>query len=622
MTGIQDQANESQIDSTMDLLAASSIGPVFVDIQTDFLPGEELTVALPVAAQEVSESLLRTDDSLKVGIAQIKTNPGDIEGNTKKIIAYIERAKTEGAEVVVFPELAVTGYCSMDLFYNADYITANVLALEKIKRATSGITAIVGFVSPEVGQVGPGGKPILYNSAAVLRDGETVSVHNKSLLPEYNIFFEQRYFTPAEVRTTTTIKDHSYGVEICEDLWSENYKVDPTKELAELHAEAIFNISASPFNRGKFEQRLELIQQQARETGKPIIYTNLVGGYDGYDGEVIFDGRSLVVSPEGAVLGMGKGFEEDFFIVDVFRAKEMAIPEVPAVEELRSALVLGLRDYAERLGRAQGKPLNQFIIGMSGGIDSAVVAGLAVEALGPDRVLGITLPSKYSSDETKGDAYLEAERLGIRIKTTSIAGQVAACEAALRVDPDVADLPDDVAEENIQARLRMIDLMYYSNKLGGVVLNTGNRTESALNNCTIYGDMVGGVSVLGDVDKDFVYDLAEQINIDFKSEVIPRSVIDRVPSAELKPGQTDATVMGDHPREIAPMVRDIIENQLSVSRTIEKWGFKYLPDLIAKKFDQLDYSEWKRRQLGPAIRVAPLGFNEGRRIPMNHGFRS
>lgn len=576
------------------------------------------SVDIPESAKAVSRSLLETHSQYRVAIAQISTDPGAIEANTDKIISYIKDARNKGAQLVVFPELAVTGYCSMDLFWDKDYLAKNLAAVNKIRQASEGITVVVGFVDVDPNGTRSGGRPKIYNSAAIIHDGKMVGVQDKTLLPNYDIFYEERYFArprPSQVFQVGPIK---LGTEICEDLWTAGYDENPTRKLVEGGADLVVNLSASPFNIGKVPVRHSLLTETARNHNVPMVYANLVGAFDGFEGEVVFDGRSMIVNQAGRLTSMGSGFKEQLVISDVFAKQEMELPPVEEIEELHDALVLGIRDYFRRVG----SNFNRAYIGLSGGIDSAVVAALAVEALGPDKVVGVTLPSQYNSNETKNDARILAENCGIAFKSMSIEKQVAACMETFADDEDLMATPEGVSNENVQARLRMINLMYYANRTNGVVLNTGNKTELALDNCTIYGDMVGGFSVLGDVDKDRVFALARYINQRAQKEVIPVSTIERVPSAELKPGQVDAHVMGADPARIAPLVRTIVEEKLALSEALERFSGEYGEALILRTYQRLDRSEWKRRQAAPGIRVTPHSFGVGRLMPISHGFHN
>lgn len=608
----------------MEQLTTSSttgVDPAANPLAVESLPASASRVEVPLhsAAEEVSQGLLKTEKSYRVAVAQIRTLPGHIEENTRRIVEKITEARRQGAQLIVFPEATVPAYCSMDLQYNKNYIRDNLKALEKIKDASEGITVIVGFVDVDTTHSRPGHRPDLYNSAAVIRDGKILAVQDKSLLPTYDIFFEDRYYSPSRGNAVVDLGDVRIGTTICEDIWAkaEQYPTNPTSQLVEAGANVIVNLSASPFHLGKHGTRSEIVQQTAAEHGVPCIYANLIGSYDGYDGEVVFDGRSIVASPTGQVIGAGKAFQEDLFVVDIFHAQELTLPDMPEIEELYEALVLGIKDYMHRSGSAG----NRAIIGLSGGIDSALVAALAVDALGPDRVLGITMPSQFNSAETKGAAYELARNLGIQIKTVPIQEQVDAALGTLTEDPDMAQFPPDVAEENVQARMRMINLMYYANKMQGIVLNTGNKTELALNNMTIYGDMVGGFSVLGDVDKDRVYELSRYINERHGHEVIPIFSIETPASAELAPNQFDSDVMGDRPEILAPMVRDIIEHNLTLDEIQERYGRQFSNEQIDRVLSRIEFSEWKRRQASPGIRVTPHAFGHGRKMPMSHGYR-
>lgn len=583
-------------------------------------PHARTEVDVPEAAKAVSHGLLKTHGEYRVAVAQITTDPGAIEKNTEKIIEYISHARSRGARLVVFPELAIPGYCSMDLLWNQEYLSANLAALQKVRAASAGITVIVGFVDVDIEKPRSGGRPTLYNSAAVIHDGKILGIQDKTLLPNYDIFFEDRYFSPPRSQRAIEAGGIRIGTEICEDLWTEGYTTNPTETLVKDGAELIVNLSASPFHMGKLPIRHELISSTASVHHVPFIYTNLVRSFDGFEGEVVFDGRSIVMGQSGELQALGSGFKEDLLIVDLYPEQKLELPEVEPVAELHDALVLGIRDYFRRVGAVEKANFKAAFIGLSGGIDSALVAALAVEALGKDKVIGVTMPSQYNSAETKSDAVLLAERLGIAIKTLPIQGQVDACLEALNQDQDLSERQGGVADENVQARLRMINLMYYANKMQGLVLNTGNKTELALDNCTIYGDMVGGFSVLGDVDKDRVYELSRYVNRKAGTDLIPVSTIDRVPSAELKPNQVDANVMGADPSVIAPLVRTIIQDGLSFSQALSRFSGEFDADLIRNTYRKLDRSEWKRRQAAPAIRVTSHAFGNGRRVPMSHGF--
>lgn len=563
--------------------------------------------------------------SIKVALAQITTDPGQITANTAKIIEHIKSARAAGAKLIVFPELAVPGYAAMDLLFNKSYLAANRAAINEIVAAADNIAVLVGFADFEPGKSRAGSRPLLYNSVAVIQNAKLLGIQDKTHIPNYNIFFEDRYFSRGRGGKVYDLGFARVGVEICEDLWGSDYLQDVSVELVSQGAELIVNLSASPFNLGKIGEREQLIFSTVNKLRVPLLYCNLVGSFDGFDGELVFDGRSSAIDANGQVIAAGAAFAEDLLLFELGGAPISLQPPLSQGHELYEALVLGVREYFRRVGDLGGAGFKRAIVGISGGIDSAVVAAIAAAAIGPQAVMGVTLPSAISSKETLADSHQVAKNLGIQIYESAIESQYTATLEVLKKIPEIACLPEDVAEENVQARLRMINLMYFANKFAGIVLNTGNKTELALDNCTIYGDMVGGFSVLGDVDKDRVYDLARYINSKAGAEVIPSSIIDRVPTAELRHGQIDATVMGADPQLIAPLVRAIVEGNLSFKDCCERYAGetadgKFPESLILRTFKRLDRSEWKRRQAAPAIRVTPLAFGIGRRMPMSHGY--
>lgn len=558
----------------------------------------------------------------RVAVAQISTYPGQIESNVNKIVDYIERARMAGAKLVVFPEMAIPGYQCLDLLFNPAYVSENIAGLQRIRAASAGMTVVVGFVeSVEHGAKSrPGGRPYLYNAAAIIHDGKLVGIQHKSLLPNYEIFNEERYFIPGQKRQVFEVGGIRLGIEICEDLWSDGYPIDPSLELAQQGADLIVNLSASPFHVGKFSERTKLLQATVGRTTTPIVYANLVGTYDAFEGEVLFDGRSLVLGRDASVLGIGPGFSDDLLVVDLGVHEPIELPKIDRTAELHHALVMGIRDYFNRRSRATGAAVPKAIIGLSGGIDSALVAALCVEALGVENVIGVTMPSRYTSQATLSDAFKLAQNLGVPCKIIPIDAECRAVEESLRGDADFAARTAGVTEENIQARIRMVNLMAFANKFGGIMVNTGNKTELIMNNCTIYGDMTGGFSVLGDVDKDRVYDLARYVNERAGQELIPESTISRVPSAELKENQADENVMGAPPQALAPVAREIFEQGLTLTEAIERFGNQFSESVIRKIFVRSDEFEWKSRQMPPALRVTPHAYGIGRRMPMNHGF--
>ena len=409
-------------------------------------------------------------------------------------------------------------------------------------------------------------------------------------------------------------------MEICEDLWSEGYTQDPTAELIKQGAELIINLSASPFDLVNFSARERCLLNAAKQSNVPFVYVNLVGSYDGYEGELVFDGRSLVLNAEGESVAQAKAFNEDLLIIDLANLKgSNSLPVLSEIEEIHQALKLGLNDYFLRLEQCTSLSQAPAIVGISGGIDSAVVAAVAVEVLGADRVIGVNIPTRFNSQAGISDSQKLCQNLGIRFETVSIDS---IChdyqKILLNSFPQIKT--SSLAFENLQARQRMVVLMYFANLLNGVVLSTGNKTELALDNCTIYGDLIGAINILGDLDKDRVYQLAEYINHSATSEIIPQAIIDRIPTAELKANQVDADVMGAEPAIIAPLVRAIIEAQLSRSEIERKFASQFSVELIRSVYTKLARSEWKRRQAPPAVRVTSTAFGLGRRIPVLHKF--
>jgi len=551
---------------------------------------------------------------MKVAIAQITSLPGRIAENAAKISSFIKEGAKQGANLVVFPELSLPGYHTMDLAFNKAFLEAELEALDEIASQTKGTTttAIVGYIRPGEGQRA-GGRPKLYNSAAVLSGGSIQGFQDKTLLPDYDVFDEFRFFIPGKERKLFTVNGFKIGIEICEDLWSTNYEVDPSVELSKLGAEIIVNLSASPFEVKKFDTRLSLIRGCVERSKLSFVYANLIGSFDAFDGEVVCDGRSIVMRNDGAVLGAGKAFAEDLFLVDLKSNSKSEPIKLNETEEIYEALVLGIREYCKRFG------FKEAIVGLSGGIDSAVVAALAVKALGASNVMGVSMPSKFTSQGTKSDADALSKSLGITLKTIPIESAFDSVLSSLKSDSTFASLPENVAEENIQPRIRMTILFALSNKFGGVVLNTGNKTELALGYCTIYGDLAGGLGVLADVNKERVYALAKYINEREGRDLIIPSIIDRVPTAELRHNQTDEQGMGASPQKLSWLVDSIVDG-LSLSEIKGKYSKDFEDHLIARTWKTVHANEWKRRQSAPGIRVTNKAFGHGRRIPMAHNF--
>jgi NAD+ synthase (glutamine-hydrolysing) len=551
-------------------------------------------------------------------MAQVNSIVGDLEGNIAKIRKFVADAKECGADLVVFPELAVTGYPPQDLLLENGFVQKNKKALEEmIGGNTVDVVGVVGFVDYR-------GKD-LFNAAAVFKKNKIVGVVYKALLPTYDVFDEDRYFKPAKeteiAPATVTIdgKQVKLGVEICEDLWDSSYDVKVTDLLAEQGAELVVNISASPFLVGKTLERKKLLREKSSKNGVPIFYVNLVGGQD----ELVFDGNSMAVDKRGELIALGEQFNEDLVLTDIDlekgTAQKVEAPEHDRVREMFGALVLGIRDYFLKSG------FERAVVGMSGGIDSSVTACIAVEALGKENVLGVSMPSRFSSDHSKSDAEQLAENLGICFVRVGIQDVVDSFHRSMeeplrrirRCFGTGAEQDDSVADENIQPRARGNILMDISNRLKDLkilVLNTGNKTEIALGFCTLYGDMAGGIGALGDVSKLEVYKLAEYINRKAGKQVIPQNVLDKRPSPELKECQFDPFDFDI----VSPLVDEIIENRRSKQDLI-KMG--YPRDAVEDTYRRVRRAEYKRRQATPCIKITPKAFGIGWKMPMTNKYK-
>jgi NAD+ synthase (glutamine-hydrolysing) len=543
-----------------------------------------------------------------VKIAAVQLNPtiGDVEGNTARILDGFARATSAGAELVVLPEQSILGYPAKDLLLRREVIEQNLAALQRIVAATAGLQAgvIVGFAEPNEGGIG---RPV-FNSAAFIADGQIVARSRKRLLPTYDIFDEARYFEPGGVQPVIDFRGRRVGVMICEDMWSTQqllarplYDIDPPCELAAAGADLLINISASPYYLGKHESRLELMAGHARRYGTPLLFCNQVGGND----ELLFDGLSSVVDATGRLVAQAKAFEEDLLLIDLDDLDSARLEAMPTgVANLRAALVMGLRDYMRKC-RFTG-----VVVGLSGGLDSAVVACLAAEALGPPNVLGVAMPSRYSSEHSVADAKALAENLGIDFSIIPIEPLHAAFERELR--PHFAGRPPDVTEENIQARIRGVSLMALSNKFGRLLLTTGNKSELAVGYCTLYGDMCGGLALISDVPKTMVYELAHEINRRAGREVIPRSTLTKPPSAELRPNQTDQDSLP--PYEVLDEILTRYEERLESIEQIVAAGFDSA--MVTEVVRKIHLNEYKRQQAAPGLKVTSRAFGFGRRMPI------
>ncbi|MEM9883607.1 MAG: NAD+ synthase [Planctomycetota bacterium] len=551
---------------------------------------------------------------MKIALAQINPTIGDIVGNAEKIRRNIGRARDSGAELVVFPELAVIGYPPKDLLLKPAVVAECVTAVESIAEGCVGIAAIVGTPwpadSPEDGRS-------LYNAAAVCADGRVLHRHVKSLLPTYDVFDEHRYFEPGPKLDLTEITGTKLGISVCEDLWNERemfsrrlYHDNPIDGLAALGAELFVNCSASPFVVRKHGFRLKLMAHVAAKHGLPLVYCNQVGGND----ELVFDGRSCVFGADGTLLAEAAAFDEDLLVVDLDEIKPGGgRPRALSVmEECYGALVLGLRDYCRKCG------FQSVVLGLSGGIDSAVSAAVAVAALGLENVRGFGMPSRYSSDGSVGDARQLADNLGIRFDLVPIEPAHAATESML------ADLfagtEPGVTEENLQSRLRGTVMMALSNKFGSLLLTTGNKSEIAVGYCTLYGDMNGGFNVLTDVPKTMVFQLAEWMNTDAcplkrerGGEVIPVNTITKPPSAELRPDQKDTDSLPPYD-VLDDIIERYIEREDSAAAIIEQTG--YDSELVLRIVRLIDLNEYKRRQAAPGLKITGRAFGFGRRMPI------
>jgi NAD+ synthetase len=544
---------------------------------------------------------------MKIALAQINTTVGDLAGNEKRILEYYQRGVCAGADIVVFPELSTTGYPPRDLLLKKTFIAGNLDCLNRLAAVAGKTAMLVGFVGEN--SVRPGRE--MTNSVALLREGRIEAMRAKTLLPTYDVFDEDRYFEPAPTNEPVKFMNRSCGLTICEDIWNDadfwsqrRYRRDPVADLLGAGADIIFNISASPWHLGKELVRHEMLATVARQSGKPVVFCNAVGGND----ELIFDGNSLVIDGRGEVVARGRGFEEDFVLVDIDSGTgAVDFQPAPVEENVYRALVLGVRDYFHKCG------FKSAVLGLSGGIDSAVTACLAVAALGAENVHGVSLPSQFSSQGSLDDARDVARNLGIRYDVVPIQPAFEVVKQQLR--PVFAGRPEDTAEENIQARLRAVILMGLSNKFGSLLLTTGNKSELAVGYCTLYGDMCGGLAVICDLPKTLVYRLSRWINRE--REIIPTSSITKPPSAELRPNQTDQDSLP--PYEVLDAILDlyVVEGR-SVPEIIQA-GFEEAT--VRRVVRLIDMNEYKRRQAAPGLRVTTKAFGVGRRVPIAQRFR-
>ena len=568
--------------------------------------------------------------SIRIALAQVNTTVGDLPGNTAKVIEWIGRAREQGVDLVAFPELVLTGYPPEDLVLRRSFVADNMAALERVVAATKGIAAVVGFVDRD---------DDIYNAAALISDGKLIYRYHKQFLPNYGVFDEDRYFQRGSESPVFVIAGVDVGVNICEDIW---YPEGPSREQAHAGAEVIVNINGSPYHRGKGDFRENMISTRASDNGVVVCYVNAVGGQD----ELVFDGHSVIFDERGDLIARAPQFQEAMLLCDVdvegvmqarmhdprrrkerydlhrsgravkIPVSEAALtPSKPAIvtttaplrapdAEVYEALTLGLGDYIRKTG------FETVLVGLSGGIDSSLVAAIAADALGPEHVVGVSMPSRFSSEHSKSDAHALAENLGIRIMTIPIEGAFAASLEML--SEAFADTQFGLAEENLQARIRGNILMSLSNKFGWLVLTTGNKSEIATGYSTLYGDMAGGFAVIKDVPKTLVYDLARYRNARAGSDVIPRSVIDKPPSAELRPDQLDTDSLPPYD-VLDPIIEAYVEDDRSVDEIVAMGNDEALVQRVVRMIDR---NEYKRRQAPPGIKITPRAFGRDRRLPI------
>jgi NAD+ synthase (glutamine-hydrolysing) len=585
--------------------------------------------------QRTSDPGRRQIAAVRVALAQINSTVGDLDGNTDKIVDCIARAGSAGADIIVFPELAICGYPPEDLLLRPRFISQNVSCLQRVAESTHGPVAVVGFVDSDSD---------VFNAAAIIHNGHIAGVYHKVFLPNYGVFDENRYFRAGRECPVFNVGGIGVGVTICEDIW---YEGGPASVQAASGAELIVNLSASPYHCGKGDSRRQMLATRARDNVCVFAMCNLVGGQD----ELVFDGGSMIVDEQGMVMTAGRPFVEDLVYADVqiesvFRARlhdprwrktesfvvgqclqkdsvsvatEIAAGPKPPVspsqpvemdpsEEVYRALVLGTADYVGKNG------FKQVVIGLSGGIDSSLVACVACDAVGPENVVGVCMPSRYTSDQSTRDARTMAASLGVRLMDIAIEPASDAFTAMLA--EAFAGRQPDSAEENLQARIRGTILMSLSNKLGWLVLTTGNKSEMATGYTTLYGDMAGGFAVLKDVPKTLVYELAAYRNSLSPEQVIPQSVIERPPSAELRPNQKDSDSLPPYP-VLDPVLKSYVEDDRSIAQII---ALGHDPQVVETTARLVDGSEYKRRQAPPGIKITTRAFGRDRRLPITNRF--
>jgi NAD+ synthase (glutamine-hydrolysing) len=547
---------------------------------------------------------------MRVTIGQINTTNGDFEGNTERILRAIEQAKRDRSDMVVLPEVAVQGYMSFDWFLDRDVARSALAPLDRIIEATDGLTAVVGTVRPSE----PGSGRRLYNSAAVIRNKKLIGFADKTLLPEYDVFDDPRYFEPSHVRHLFDFDKTRLGVAVCEDFWNDKtywkerlYTHDPADELIQMGANVLVSINASPFNKGKMGMRCSMVTHRAKAANLPIVFVNLVGGNDG----IIFDGASIVSDCNGKIILQAPPFEEFYGTVDLECgvADERCLPG-DDIGTVHQALVLGIRDYASK------NRFSKAVIGLSGGIDSAVVAALACEALGAENVLSVMMPSPFSSRGSIDDSMELGRRLGMPVIDHPISNAFCVLEDQLGLKHPTRG-GESLAAENLQSRLRGNILMTISNAEGRLLLSTGNKSELALGYCTLYGDTNGGLAVLGDLLKTEVYALAREMNRN--REIIPRAIIDKRPSAELAPGQFDDQSLPPYDK-IDPILQLYFEQKATPEEIIANG---HDPAMVFDLLNRVESPahEFKRRQLPPTLIISRNAIGIGRRRPITHRYK-
>lgn len=560
---------------------------------------------------------------LRIAIAQINTTVGDLSGNTKKVIDFIEQAKAKNCDIVTFPELTITGYPPEDLLLKPSFVADNISFLKDIIKETNDIVAIVGFVDKV--------KHEIFNAAALIYKNKIYGVYRKMFLPNYGVFDEKRYFSAGETYFLANIDGINFGINICEDIWED----EPAIKMSRLGVRLILNINASPYHMGKFDLRKKVLLRQAKENNAFIAYNNLVGGQD----ELVFDGRSMFIDKRG-IICEAKAFEEDLIIIDLdaslFKGRSInknskdtklvKLPKkvlakdskltchrlkknMPVLDEVYAALILGLRDYVRK------NNFKKVVVGLSGGIDSALTIAIATAALGKENVMAVFMPSQFSSVESQQYSRQLAENLGIALQEISIQNVFENFKGVLK--EAFKNLAEDITEENLQARIRGTILMALSNKFGWLVVTTGNKSEMSTGFATLYGDMAGGFALLKDVPKTYVFELANYCNLQQDREVISKNIIEREPTAELKANQKDSDSLPDYDI-LDKIIKLYVEENCSFEEII-KQGIK--EETVKRVIDLIDKAEYKRRQSPPGIKITPRAFGKDRRMPITNRYK-